>query len=286
MGNAVEVKNLCKTYPGFQLNNISFEVPTGYVCGFVGPNGAGKTTTLRTMLGMSRKTSGEIKLLGVSADDVSVKESIGVLFDQPYFQEDWNALDIEKSLEPFYSQWDSAVYHGYLKRFELDEKKKFKNFSRGMKMKLGMAVILSYRAKLLLLDEPTRGLDSVARDEMLDILREYIQGGERSILFSTHITSDLEKIADTIVYISKGSITFSGETEEMKANYCVVRGGTKLPGEKRTQAIGIREHQAGYECLMELKDIGGLPKDAIVEQATIDDIIVYTERNMKYGSND
>lgn len=282
MANAVEIHNLCKNYSGFMLENINFHIPEGICCGFIGANGAGKTTLLKAMTGMINIDCGEISLLGSSNHDVSIKEEIGILFDQPYFQEDWTPLDIEKSLRPFYHKWNSATYQKYLSQFELNPKKKFKNFSRGMKVKLAMAVLLSYNAKLLLMDEPTSGLDPAAREEMLDIMREYMIEEGRTILFSTHITSDLEHIADYIIYISHGSIIFFGEKEDFTSSYCIVRG-RELPKEKKAFAIGLYEHNGGYECLMALSHIGGLPPDAITEKAGIDDIMVYTERNMKYA---
>lgn len=280
MNNAIEIRNISKQYPGFLLNNVSFNVPAGMCCGFVGPNGAGKTTTLKAMLGMIDKAGGEINLLGKPDGDVTVKEELGVMFDQPYFQDDWTPLDIEKGIRPFYRDWDGDEYRKYLLRFGLDLKKKYKDFSRGMKMKLGLAVSLSHNAKLLLLDEPTGGLDPVARDEILDILREYMVNDERTILFSTHITSDLERIADLIVYISNGSIEYSGDKDELTSGYCIVRGG-KLPEDKRMYAIGIREYTNGYECLMAIEHIGGLPSDTVTEKASIDDVIVFMERRGK-----
>jgi ABC-2 type transport system ATP-binding protein len=143
-----------------------------------------------------------------------------------------------------------------------------------------MAVHLSHDAKLLLLDEPTGGLDPVARDEMLDIMREHLVKNERTVLFSTHITGDLERIADLIVYISRGAVSFCGEKDFLTSKYCVVRGGV-LPAEKKKSAIGLREHSGGYECLMELSDIGGLPPDTAAERAAIDDVVVYMERSSK-----
>lgn len=280
MTNAIDIKNLCKMYPGFALKNVSFHVPSGLCCGFVGPNGAGKTTTLKAMLGMTLKDSGEISLLGRPDGDVTVKEDIGVMFDQPYFQEDWTPFDIEKGIKPFYQSWDGGEFRKYLSRFELDPSKKFKDLSRGMKMKLAMAVHLSHDTKLLLLDEPTGGLDPVARDEILDIMQEYLVKEGRTILFSTHITSDLEHIADMIVYISHGVVSFCGEKEELLSRYCVVRGG-KLPKDKRKLAIGLREHNNGYDCLMAIEDIGGLSSDTVTEEATIDDVVVYMERRSK-----
>jgi ABC-2 type transport system ATP-binding protein len=280
MNNAIEIKDLCKQYPGFMLKNVSFSVPKGLCCGFVGPNGAGKTTTLKAMLGMIHKDKGEIRLLGKPEGDAATKESVGVMFDQPYYQEDWTPLDIEKGLRPFYRSWNGDEYRKYLSRFGLPRDKKFKEFSRGMKMKLSMAVNLSYSAELLLLDEPTGGLDPVARDEMLDIMREYMLQDDRTILFSTHITSDLERIADMIVYISHGIVSFCGDKDELISGHCVVRGA-KLSEEKRKLAIGLREYKDGYECLMKVEHIGGLPPDAITERATIDDVVVYMERGSK-----
>ncbi len=280
MSNAIEIHDLCKTYPGFSLKSISFTVPQGLCCGFVGPNGAGKSTTLRMLAGLAFPDSGDIRLLGRPAGDSAGKGEIGILFDQPYYQEEWTPLDIERSLAPFYPGWDSARYRNYLSRFGLDARKKFRSFSRGMKQKLAMAVHLSRNTRLLLLDEPTGGLDPAARDELLDILREYMVPENRTILFSTHITSNLERLADRIVYISGGAISYSGDTDELVSRYCVVRGNV-LPEGKKDSAIGLRQSGSGYECLMELARIGGLPPDAVTEPATIGDVVVYMERNKK-----
>lgn len=238
---AIEVCNLTKHYPKFKLEDLSISVPEGYVCGFVGPNGAGKTTALKCMLGMVKKNSGTIKLLGQDIGNPLVKEEIGVLFDQPYFQEDWKVTDIEKALKPFYRRWSHQDFMYYLERFKVDTSEKFKNFSRGQKMKLGMAAVLAHDAKLLLLDEPTGGLDPVAREETLDVMREYMMTETRTILFSTHITGDLEKIADTIIYISNGRVVFSGEKDALTESYCVVRGAAgSLTAKKRARAHGYK----------------------------------------------
>jgi ABC-2 type transport system ATP-binding protein len=285
MSNAIEIQNLCKHYPDFDLENVSFHIPQGICCGFVGPNGAGKTTTLKSMVGMTVKNGGSISLLGRPDGDWTVKEDIGVLFDQPYYQEDWTAMDVEKGLRLFYRNWNSRQYHSYLSRFGLKPTTKFKNYSRGMKMKLGLAANLSHDAKLLLLDEPTGGLDPVSRDEILDILRDYMVADNKTILFSTHITSDLDRIADMIVYISHGKVSYCGSKDEWIEKYCIVRGNS-LPSAKRKYAIGLRENRIGYECLMELPYIGGLSSDTLTEQATIDDVIVYMERNSRNVEND
>ena len=280
MTTAIEISNLCKHYPGFSLNNVSFSIPMGVCCGFVGPNGAGKTTTLKALLGMVHKDSGEIKLLGKDDGDAGSKEDIGVMFDQPYFQEDWTPLDIERGLKPFYPRWNGKQYREYLSRFELDSHKKFKELSRGMKMKLAMAVSFSHEAKLLLLDEPTGGLDPVARDELLDIMQDYMIGADRTILYSTHITNDLERIADMIIYISHGEIKFFGSKDELLKRYRVVRGDD-FPPEKRGYAIGLREHNNGFECLLPSEHIGGIPSSVMIESATIDDVVVFFERSSK-----
>lgn len=275
MNNVIEILNLKKQYKNFLLDHISFSVPGGFVCGFIGENGAGKTTTLKLILGMVLKDGGSIKLFGKPADDVSLKEEIGVLFEQPYYQEDWTPIDVENVMRPFYKKWNSTVFHQYLERFSLDPKQKYKTMSRGMKMKLGLAATLAHDAKLLLFDEPTSGLDPVGRDEMLEILRDYMVEEGRTIFFSTHITSDLEKIADYITYIKNGKILYSGLKDELIEKYCLVRGGTgDLPQSKRHQIIGLREYPSGFDGMIAITDIGGFPGSVITETVSLDDIMV------------
>jgi len=275
--NAIQVNGLTKRYKNFQLDDVSFTVPSGYICGFIGQNGAGKTTTLKLLLDMAKPESGTVEILGHSVKDNAVKERVGVLFEQPYYQEVWTPTYIEKALRSFYPRWDSTAYHGYLQRFELSPKQKFKTLSRGMKMKLGMAVSLSLGVDLLLLDEPTGGLDPVMRDQMLDLLRLHVSDETKSIFFSTHITSDLEKIADYIVYIHQGRIIYSGTKDDLLEKYCVLRGGLEeLPQIKNI--IGLRKHIGGFDGMIEITNIGGLPSGVITEAATLDDIMVYTGR--------
>jgi ABC-2 type transport system ATP-binding protein len=256
--NAIEVKNLRKSYHGFTLD-VSFSVPAGFVCGFIGRNGAGKTTTLKCLLGMTISDGGKITILGKPISDVSLKADLGVMFDQPYYQEDWTVKDVENALRPYYANWNADIWRKYLNTFQLPERKKFKDFSRGMKMKLGMSAALAHDAKLLLLDEPTGGLDPVVREEMLDIMRDYLLDETRTIFFSTHITSDLEKIADRIIFISDGKIVFDDEKDALTDKYAVVKGG-------------------GYDEIRLADNLGGLPSTVITEKPTLDDIVVYFER--------
>lgn len=279
MNNAIEISGLRKQYRNFLLDNISFSVPAGFVCGFIGENGAGKTTTLKLILGMAMKDGGSIRLFGRPADEVSLKEDIGVLFDQPYYQEEWTPMDIEKAMRPFYKKWSSTAFRQYLERFSLDRKQKYKTMSRGMKIKLGMAVTLAHDAKLLLLDEPTSGLDPVGRDEILGIFRDYMVEENRTIFFSTHITSDLEKIADYITYIKAGKLIYSGLKDELTDRYCLVRGGTgDLPQTKRKQILGLREYPGGFDGMIETKFIAGFNANVITETVTLDDIMVRMSR--------
>ena len=282
MNHVIEVSNLRKQYNNFLLDNISFSVPCGFVGGFIGENGAGKTTTLKLILGMVMKDGGDIKLFGKPAEDVSLKEDVGVLFEQPYYQEDWTPLDIGKAMRPFYKKWSNAAFHQYLERFSLDPKQKYKTMSRGMKMKLGMAVTLAHDAKLLLLDEPTSGLDPVGRDEMLEIFRDYMVKEDRTIFFSTHITSDLEKIADYITYIQNGRILYSGLKDDLLEKYCVIRGGIgDLPQLKRKKIFGLREHPNGFDGMIEMKDIAGFPTSVVTETVSLDDIMVRMSKGVQ-----
>ncbi|MCI9493718.1 MAG: ABC transporter ATP-binding protein, partial [Lachnospiraceae bacterium] len=271
MNNVIEISNLRKQYKNFLLDDISFSVPCGFVCGFIGENGAGKTTVLKLILGMAIKDGGSVNLFGKPADDVSLKEDIGVLFEQPYYQEDWTPADIEKAMRPFYKKWNSATFHQYLERFSLDPKQKYKTMSRGMKTKLGMAVTFAHDAKLLLLDEPTSGLDPAGREEILGIFQDYMVEENRTIFFSTHITSDLDKIADHITYIKNGKIIYSGLKDELIDRYCIVRGGAgDLPQSKRKQVLGLREYPGGFDGMVAIKDIAGFPASVITEKVSLD----------------
>ena len=276
MNNAIEVRNLCKSYPGFALKDISFTVPQGLCCGFVGANGAGKSTTMRIMANLAYPDSGEVRLSGRPSSDPSVKKEAAFLFDQPCFQEDWTPRDIEKALRPFYHSWDGAQYRDCLERFGLEPGKKFKNMSRGMKQKLAMAVHLSRKTRILLLDEPTGGLDPVARDELLDIFREYLIPEDRTILFSTHITSDLEKIADYIVFIHEGKVVFEKTKDELTERYGIIKcGAAQFDALDKSDIISYRKMDYEWQILVSDREKmqKKYPKAPVVP-AAIDEIML------------
>ena len=281
MNNVLEINNITKDYKKFKIDNISFNLPKGYIMGFIGANGAGKTTTIKLILNMIKRDSGEIKVFGLDniREEERIKEQIGVVFDECYYLEDWTLNDVEKAVSMFYKNWNSSIYEKYLKEFNLARDKKVKDLSRGMRMKLMIAVAFSHEAKLLILDEPTSGLDPLARDEFLDILRDYIEDEEKSVIFSSHITSDIEKIADYITYINNGKIIFTGEKDEFLEKYCIIKGGKEdITESQKKEIIGLRIHSTGFEGLIELKKAVGFSSKVIIEKASLDEIMIYMNK--------
>lgn len=284
MNNILEVRGLCKNYGSFMLNNVSFDVPSGYIMGFIGPNGSGKTTTIKSILNMINYQSGGIKLFGLDSRENAdiISEQIGVVMDTLFYSNDWTSAMVEQAVSPFYSQWNTEAYAKMLKKFDIDKKKKVKELSRGMKVKLMMAAALSHDAKLLILDEPTSGLDPVARDELCDMLSEFVADENRSVLFSTHITADLEKIADYITFILDGRIVFTGSKERLLENYVLVKGGlNEISSQQKKLIIGLREHGTGFEGMAETENIGKLSKNLLTEPITLDEIIIYMNKGAK-----
>ncbi|MDR3601357.1 MAG: ABC transporter ATP-binding protein [Desulfosporosinus sp.] len=277
MNNAFEIQNLCKSFKDFSLNNISFSLPMGYIMGFVGRNGAGKTTTIRLILNMINRDSGEIKIFGLDnvQDEQKIKQDIAVVFDDIYFVDSWKVREVETALKGFYSNWSSKLFNQYINSFHLPMGKKVKELSRGMKMKLMLAVAMSHEAKLLIFDEPTSGLDPVARDELLGILSKYIADGQKSILFSTHITSDLEKIADYITLIDYGNIFYSGTKDDLLESFCIVRGGPHdLTDELKKNIIGLTTNIAGFAGLLPTSEMKHLAPEIVTETPSIDEILI------------
>jgi len=284
MNNVIEVKSICKNFPGFSLTNVSFAVPQGYIMGFIGPNGAGKTTTIKSILNMISPDSGEIVLFGVKASATSqeLKDDIGVVMDLPFYVDDWKVKDVETALAPFYSRWSHEVFADLVDKFDISKSKKVKDLSRGMKVKLMLTVALSHDAKLLILDEPTSGLDPVARNELMDILAEFITDESKAVLFSTHITSDLEKVADYITFIVDGKIEFTGERDALLESYRLVKGGaSNLTVEQKQNIIGYREHSVGFEGMVKTENAKQLPIGIVLEKTTLEEIIVYINKEAK-----
>ena len=280
MTNYLEVKNLSKSFDHFQLRNITFSLPKGYIMGLIGPNGSGKTTTIKLILNMLERSSGEIKIMGLDniADEQKAKAELGVVFDTNYFSDDWKVTEVEKSISVFYPNWNSERFAEMLRKFHIVPAKKVRELSKGMQMKLMLACAFSYDAKLLILDEPTSGLDPVSRDELLQILSEYIEDGEHSVLFSTHITGDLERAADYITYISYGELFFSGIKDEFVDMFRIIKGGrNELSADLQAKAIGVRIFPTGFEALVKTEDIGAFPA-LDIEPAAIDEIVVFTSR--------
>lgn len=225
MENAIEIKDLTVKYDGFTLDHISFDVAKGSIMGFIGQNGAGKTTTIKSLLNIIKRDEGSIKMLGLDnlKDEVKIKEQIAVVFDELPFHDQLNAKNINVIMKDIYKEWDSNLYMEYLDRLALPQKKKIRDFSKGMKMKLQIATALSHNAKLLIMDEATTGLDPVVRNECLDMFLEYLQDENHSILMSSHITTDLEKIADSVTFINKGKLLLTGYKDEVLEQHGVIK---------------------------------------------------------------
>ena len=227
MENILELQQICKSFPksNFILDKLSFSLPYGAILGFVGENGAGKTTTIGCILNTVRKDSGMVKLFGKEMRDIDtdIREKIGVVYDGDNFPGFWSAKQLSQVMEGIYTKWDNALFQKYLEDFHLPVKQKIKNYSRGMTMKLAIAVALSHHPQLLILDEATSGLDPIMRDEMLDVFLEFVQEESHSILLSSHITSDLEKVADYITFIHNGKLIMTASKNDLVYNYAVMR---------------------------------------------------------------
>lgn len=275
--NILEVKGLNKKQGKFSLKDVSFELPMGYIMGFIGKNGAGKTTTINCILNLLPFESGEVHILGekFTGDEVHLKEALGVVFDEINFYEFFTVENYGKTLGAFYKEWDEKLFMSYLKKFEIDGSKKISKLSKGMKMKAQIAFALSRGARLLIMDEPTSGLDPVARRELMEIFQDYIADGTKSILFSTHITSDIEGIADYITFIKDGQIVFAQEREQLNEDYILVKGGLdELNQLKDVQFDGIRKNKFGFSAIVKRDKIGKNEKFSY-EKITIEDFMYH-----------
>ena len=278
--NILQVENLSKTYPMFKLDNVSFSLEKGYIMGFIGRNGAGKTTTLKSMLKFVHPESGNVSINGfdIEKDEFAVKNSIGFVSGLDGFYNSKKIKQVTDITKKFFSNWSDETYKNLLEKFNLDENKFIKNLSAGMKVKYQLAIAMSHDAKLLILDEPTSGLDPVSRDELVILFQDYVADGEHSILFSTHVISDLEKCADYITYIKKGKILDSCDVVSFKEKYLLVNGKKEdLTDELKSKLIGLHEHNFGFEGMI-LKSDKDLFTKCEITQPSMEEIMVHTER--------
>ena len=277
MENILEVKNLCKKYNQFELKNVNLTLPKGMIMGLIGENGAGKTTTIKSILNLTNST-GEINIFGLNVKkyDKKIKQDIGVVLNENFFSEYLNPKDINKIVKNIYKNWDEKLYFKYLEDFKLPQNKISKEFSSGMKMKLKIAVALAHHPKLLILDEPTSGLDPVARSEILGIFQDFIQNGENSIFVSSHITSDLEHIADYITFINDGEIVLSKTRDELLEEYGIVKC-SKAEFEKinKKDYVKYKVNRYEYDVLVENKSEFKRKYDFnVIDKPTLEDIML------------
>ncbi|MFI5359428.1 MAG: ABC transporter ATP-binding protein [Halanaerobiales bacterium] len=279
MSAILEVDNLRKEYRDFNLN-VSFSLERGYLMGFIGPNGAGKSTTIKLIMNLLKKDSGTIKVFGLDnvKNEIEIKQRIGFVYDQNYYYDELTVEEMKGIISRFYADWDDELYRSYLKIFDLDPRKKIKELSKGMQMKFSLIMALSHHAELIIMDEPTSGLDPIVRRELLQILSEILQDENKGILLSTHITSDLDKIADYITFINQGRIVESTTRDFLLENYGVVRGKKELLRQTdKGLLIGVKENEFGFEALVKDKararEIFG--DKIIIDKPTLEDIMYY-----------
>ena len=281
--NAIELSHINKNFGAFAIRDLTLAVPSGTICGLVGENGAGKSTTIRLLMGALRPDSGTARVLGVDVSSPAfreAKEDIGVVMDEAYFPETMNAAQVGKMMALTYRRWDGAQYRQYLHRFELPESKPFKDFSRGMRMKLAIAVALSHSPKLLVLDEATAGLDPIVRDEVLEIFNEFTREEDHSILISSHILSDLEKLCDYIAFIHQGRLLFCEEKDQLLEQYGIFTDTAEQMEALRPEAVVAREANGygGVRCLVR-RDLA--PAGFQLERPTVEDIILFMVKGAK-----
>jgi len=285
MENILEVKNLSKKYKDFELKNISFNLKKGMIMGFIGENGAGKTTTIKAILDIIKNYKGEIKIFGLDnkKDEKNIKEDIGVVLDDIFFPEILTPFDINSIMKDSHKKWDSDLYFKYLTDFSLPKKNQIKTFSKGMRKKLEIATALAHHPKLLILDEPTSGLDPIARNEVIDIFQEFIQNEECSILLSSHITTDLEHIADYITFINNGEILLSKTCDELLDQYGIVKcHETDFKKIEKRDYIKYKKNKYEYEILVEnKKEFKNKYHIPTIDKLTLEDLMVLMIKGVK-----
>ena len=283
MTNAIELSHIQKTFPQFALRDVNLAVPTGTICGLVGENGAGKSTLIRILMGALRPESGRATVLGADTaapDFPAVREDIGVVLDEGCFPETLTAPQVGRIMAATYRRWEQDTFDAYCKRFGLPEKKPFKDFSRGMKMKLAIAVALSHSPRLLVLDEATAGLDPIVRDEVLEIFNEFTREEDHSILISSHILSDLEKLCDYIAFLHQGRLLFCDEKDRLLEEYGIFVGTADQVNSLQDGAVVARENSSfgGVRCLVKRALV---PAGWALERPTVEDIVLFLVKGAK-----
>lgn len=281
--NAIEVQGLTKKYPDFTLDHITFTVPKGCIMGLIGENGAGKTTTLKGILNLIRRDGGAVRLLGKDPQrqECAAKEEIGVVFEESGFHDTLNTKDVSKIMRRIFRRWDETLFQKYLTRYELPQEKPFKEYSRGMRMKLSIAAAMAHHPKLLILDEATSGLDPVVRSEILDDFLEFIQEEDHTILLSSHITEDLEKVADYITFLHKGKLVFSSEKDALLEQYGILHCGAEDARKiDAADVVGRRINAFGCDFLVRDKALCRRKyRSFAIDQATLEEIMLFYLKN-------
>ena len=272
--NKIEIKNLKKDYQNFTLKNVNFSIPEGYVTGFIGRNGMGKTTTIKSILSLIQY-QGEILSIHGDEETKLDNQKIGVIMDDSFLAKDWNMELVNQAMKVGYDAWSENTYWEFLEKFHIDKKLKVKELSRGMKIKLMLSIALSHNAELLILDEPTSGLDPSMREEFVEVISDYMQDDNHTVLFSTHITQDLETIADYIVFIDNGEIVLALEKEEFINYFMILKCGLESQNILDSSAIlGQKKTKYNIEYLVKRDMIDEIPNEYVEDEITIDKIMI------------
>lgn len=281
--NAIEIRNLSKTLDKFTLNIDNLDIKKGFITGFIGPNGNGKTTTIKLIMNMLNKDTGSIKIFGkeFKTDDLSIKETIGYIGDISGYMKEVKLKEIKKSLSSFYKNWDEDLYKYYLTKFNIDENKLYKECSKGQQKKFELIMALCHHPRLLIMDEPTANLDPIVRNEFIDVLQEHIDKDGVTVFYSTHITSDLDKVCDYLVFVYDGKIILNGDKESLLESHRVIRGNKDLLNdETKKSLISYKENSFGFDALTSdykaTFDIFG--EEVIYDKANLEDILMYYTR--------
>ena len=279
--NIVEFKNVTKKRKDFSIDNLNITVPRGYITGFIGPNGSGKTTTIQMMMDILQMDSGDIKLFGTSHKDHHSKQKVGFVYDDLYMYDEFTIKKMKSLIAPLYHSWNEELFQAYLEKFELPQRKKIKKFSKGMKMKCSLLFALTHEPEFIVMDEATSGLDPVFRRELLELLQELMVRENQTIFLSTHITTDLDRIADQIIFIYKGKIILEQTMEYIREQFHVIKGHKELlDADTRTLFNGIRENEVGFTGIFEGDPslFDEFKDDVVIERATLEDIMYFMTR--------